>query len=80
LSPQDNFDCLYGFIQAWLTKSHGELIPPRNFRERCYHTFGNGIADKYLIPYNKKIWKFPTEGAQRELGSGQGAPNPREKL
>ena len=62
LSPQDNFDCLYGFIQAWLARNHGELAPPRNFREWCYQTFGQGIADKYLIPYNEKIWKFPTEG------------------
>jgi protoporphyrinogen oxidase len=25
------------------------------------YTFGKGIADMYMIPYNEKIWKYPTE-------------------
>ncbi len=30
---------------------------PRNFGEWMYYTFGKGLTDKYLMPYNKKIWK-----------------------
>ena len=30
-------------------------------KEWFYYTFGKGIAEKYLIPYNEKIWKFPLE-------------------
>jgi len=26
-----------------------------------YYTFGKGITEKYLIPYNKKIWNYPPE-------------------
>lgn len=49
LDKEDNFDCLYGFI----VNKHPK---PKNFKEWIYFTFGDGIADKYLIPYNEKIW------------------------
>jgi protoporphyrinogen oxidase len=58
LSKQDNFDCLYSFIQNKFSKS--KLISS-NLKEWCYNTFGQGIAEKYLVPYNEKIWKYPTE-------------------
>lgn len=59
LPKQDNFECLYYFVQNLIAKEKGELKPPRNMREWFYYTFGKGIAEKYLIPYNEKIWKFP---------------------
>jgi protoporphyrinogen oxidase len=34
---------------------------PRNFREWMYHVFGDGLTEKYLLPYNEKIWKTPPE-------------------
>lgn len=61
LPPGDNFECLFGFIQVVLRQERGDLEAPRNFKEWCYYTFGKGIAEKYLIPYNEKIWKFDTE-------------------
>ncbi len=30
---------------------------PTNFGEWMYYTFGKGLTDKYLMPYNRKIWK-----------------------
>src|SRR5262249_9746228 len=35
-----------------------------NFEEWAYATFGRGIADRYLLPYNRKIWKLEP----REMG------------
>ena len=61
LPREDNFECLYYFIQNLIRKEKGELKPPTNLKEWFYYTFGKGIAEKYLIPYNEKIWKFPLE-------------------
>jgi protoporphyrinogen oxidase len=58
LSTQDNFKCLYKFLEAWLARERGKLREPRNFEEWMYNTFGEGIAEEYLIPYNRKIWNF----------------------
>jgi len=61
LPEEDNFECLYYFVQNLIKKEKGELKPPNNLREWFYYTFGKGIAEKYLIPYNEKIWKYPLE-------------------
>jgi len=53
LDKQDNFECLMGFLET----INREQKKPTNFEEWIYETFGRGIAEKYLIPYNKKIWK-----------------------
>jgi protoporphyrinogen oxidase len=54
LSPQDRFECLYHY----LNNAYGA---PTNFKEWIYHVFGKGIAEKYMIPYNEKIWNVPAE-------------------
>ncbi len=61
LPKEDNFECLYYFIQNLIKKEKGKLQPPTNLKEWCYYTFGKGIAEKYLIPYNEKIWKYPLD-------------------
>jgi protoporphyrinogen oxidase len=30
--------------------------PPQNFKEMLYAKFGQGIADKFLVPYNEKLY------------------------
>jgi len=57
LSKEENFECLYEFIKV-LT---GRKKRPKNFRDWMLSTFGAGIANKYLIPYNEKIWNYPPE-------------------
>lgn len=61
LPKEETFECLNTFIQSLIRKEKGELVKPNNLREWFYYTFGKGIAEKYLIPYNEKIWKYPTE-------------------
>jgi protoporphyrinogen oxidase len=61
LPKEDLFFCINEFIKTLIAVENGELEPPGNFREWIIYTFGKGIADLYLIPYNEKIWKFPTE-------------------
>ncbi|MCK4730048.1 MAG: FAD-dependent oxidoreductase [Candidatus Aenigmarchaeota archaeon] len=57
LPKEDNFECLNGFIKTLNRKYN----TPKNFNEWIYQTFGKGIAEKYMIPYNEKIWNFKTE-------------------
>ena len=61
LPLEENFECLYDFIKNVIKKEKGALKKPANLNEWCSYTFGNAIAEKYLVPYNKKIWKFPLE-------------------
>jgi protoporphyrinogen oxidase len=58
LPLRDNFECVRGVIEALVTTKK----QPGNFKEWIYATFGAGIAEKYLIPYNEKIWKYDTSG------------------
>ena len=61
LPPEDRFFCINGFIKNLIAVEKGEVPAPENFREWIYYTFGNGIAECYMVPYNEKIWKFPTD-------------------
>src|SRR5207244_3967568 len=53
LAPQDNFECIHGYI----VNPHAN-DDPRSLAEWSYKTFGEGISDKYFIPYNRKIWNY----------------------
>lgn len=59
LPKDDLFFCINEFIKTYLKAEKGEIPPPANFQEWIYATFGRGIAELYLIPYNEKIWNFP---------------------
>ncbi|MDD1660572.1 MAG: FAD-dependent oxidoreductase, partial [Methanomicrobiales archaeon] len=61
LPKEDLYACIHGFIQALIAHEKGTVPPPANFREWIEQTFGKGIADCYLVPYNEKIWKYPLE-------------------
>ncbi len=61
LPMDDLYFCINEFIKTLIAVEKGELPPPSNFREWINYTFGKGIADLYMIPYNEKIWKYPTE-------------------
>ncbi len=53
LPPQDNFECILGYLQ----NPHAN-DEPTNLAEWSYKTFGEGISDKYFVPYNAKIWNY----------------------
>jgi protoporphyrinogen oxidase len=61
LPEEDRFFCINGFIKTLIAFEKGEVPPPENFRDWIYYTFGPGIAECYMVPYNEKIWKYPTE-------------------
>jgi len=61
LPEDDRFLCISGFIKTLIAVEKGTVPLPENFREWIYYTFGPGIAECYLVPYNEKIWKYPAE-------------------
>ena len=61
LPKEDRFFCLDEFVKNLIRVEKGEVPPPSNFREWIFHTFGKGIAELYMVPYNEKIWNYPTE-------------------
>jgi protoporphyrinogen oxidase len=55
LPPNDLAECLRGLI-AIGKNGHAR---PGNFEEWILQSFGRGIADTFLIPYNTKVWACP---------------------
>jgi protoporphyrinogen oxidase len=60
LPKEDLFFCINEFIRTLIASEKGELGEAANFNEWIYHTFGRGIAECYMVPYNEKIWNYPT--------------------
>ena len=56
--PKDEFaDCLYDLFFARSSDVRREhALPETNFKEMLYARFGRSIADKFLIPYNEKLY------------------------
>ena len=50
-------------------------LEPHNFMEWIQTTMGQGIADYYMVPYNRKIWKYPLEKMNTDWIAGR-VPSP----
>jgi protoporphyrinogen oxidase len=55
LAPEDAYDCLVGLIDA--PGANGEA----DFATWMALTFGEGITDRFMRPYNTKVWSVPPE-------------------
>ncbi|MBO3800341.1 MAG: FAD-dependent oxidoreductase [Candidatus Brockarchaeota archaeon] len=53
----ENISCLIHFLLARIKRRKDH----RNLKEFFYNSFGRAISEKYLIPYNEKIWKMRVE-------------------
>jgi protoporphyrinogen oxidase len=56
LPLEDNFACLKGLVDAWIARDRG-LKKPDNFADWIDYRMGKGIGEKFMRPYNEKIWK-----------------------
>jgi len=61
LDLEDRVYCLIEFIKALIKREKEGEKPPKNFKEWIIESFGKGIAELYMIPYNEKIWKYDLE-------------------
>lgn len=75
LPLEDNYECLQKYIECNLKKARGEVRRPENFKEWMYYTFGQGITEKYMLPYNEKIWNYNAELMNVEWVDGR-VPEP----
>jgi protoporphyrinogen oxidase len=67
LDKEDAYNCLLNFIQ-------NPQRPQHNFEDWIYNTFGKGLAELYLLPYNKKVWK--TEPSAMDMQWVERIPKP----
>lgn len=72
LDIDDAVDCVLDFV---LAQSGDE---PDNFRDWLVWNFGQAICDRYMIPYNEKIWSFPLEQMETKWMQGK-MPLPSKK-
>ena len=61
LPAEDRFFCINEFVRNLIAVEKGEVPPPANFAEWIVSTFGRGIAECYMLPYNEKIWNYPAD-------------------
>jgi protoporphyrinogen oxidase len=56
--PAGDIDrCLAGLETA----NRNGAAKPENFREWIQTTFGHGLAELFMVPYNYKVWAYPPE-------------------
>ncbi|HEY4120704.1 MAG TPA: NAD(P)-binding protein, partial [Byssovorax sp.] len=53
LPPEVANACLLGFLKAHFAPEKRE---PANFEEFCRATFGDGISEHFMMPYNTRLW------------------------
>jgi len=58
LAPGTRWKCLQGLIQL---SKHPSDSRPADFRQWIDTTFGQGIAEIFMVPYNLKVWACPLE-------------------
>jgi protoporphyrinogen oxidase len=58
LDAEDRWRAIEGLIAAHAQTLRGT---PGNFKEWIFATFGPGIAELFLVPYNRKVWAHPID-------------------
>jgi protoporphyrinogen oxidase len=58
LPQKEMLQCLAGLIAC---KAERADTQNHNFLEWIQHSFGDGLAKHFLVPYNKKVWAYPPE-------------------
>jgi len=61
LPRNEAYECAIDYINKYIKREKGDLVQPENFKEWMYYRFGKAISEKYLYPYNRKIWDIPPE-------------------
>ncbi len=77
LPLEDNYECIKDFI---FNPDKERYAQPSNMREWFLKTFGAGICERYLFPYNLKVWNIPVEALSMALAERIPNPPPQDIL
>lgn len=77
LPLEDNLACLQGYVY---NKYKTIYNSPSNLREWLLANFGEGICERYLFPYNEKVWNIPVESLSMLWADRIPQPNPEDIL
>ena len=78
LDPADQWHAVEGLLAV---HRNPQRLPSDNFRDWILATFGSGIADLFLFPYNLKVWAHPLEEMDfRWVGERVATPSLDEAL
>jgi protoporphyrinogen oxidase len=66
LPKEDFIDCLYDLYMARSSDVPREVKPEHNFKDMLYARFGRSIAEKFLVPYNEKLYATDLATLDRE--------------
>lgn len=67
LDARDRWACVEGLLEAWQRackqeagkEETGQGAPLKNFEDWMLATFGPGITECFMYPYNFKVWAYP---------------------
>lgn len=58
LPPKVTKDCLIGMLRAKDSQHESRI---KNFRDWLSMSFGEGLCDHFMYPYNEKVWAYPPD-------------------
>ncbi len=58
LEPETRWRCIQGLVRLYKEPFCGK---PKHFGEWIQATFGEGLAEVFMVPYNFKVWAYPPE-------------------
>jgi len=76
LPLEDRRACLLGLLRAREAREQG--APPETFRDFVFQSLGEGIAERFMLPYNRKLWGVPLETLSLEW-LGRFVPRPSDE-
>jgi len=80
LPPQENFECLRGYVEAWHRRQVDKSEPPAEFGQWVHWRFGDGMARHFMDPYNEKVWKRPIDLLSSDWVAGRVPDAPIEDV
>lgn len=69
-------ECVMGFIEAWGARQQKRVRSPKSFLDWILATFGTGISNHFMIPFNEKLWQRPLSELSCDWGGGWLIPVP----
>jgi protoporphyrinogen oxidase len=77
LPVEDTFECLRDFLMNDETARYPD---PANLEEWLLARFGRGICERYLFPYNEKVWNIPVASLSMLWADRIPKPDPQDVL